>query len=417
MEKEPPLVSLRLKLVDFGSRAWLDSPTAGRTAAAATAAALVLAAILPDAIANVGLLQTMTAMLAVLVVALALTVRWPRPGLTDIGLVLLLAASLWPRVAHLQPGAPGALLFIVATYGIGRLSGLTPRTLAVVLLGAGAIMGAIAIAQAVPVLSPLVPFQPMRYGLPFDYPRSTGLFDNPNVFGGYEAATVVVAAVVGLPIRLEATRAARARSAALFGAVTLCLVGLGLSASRESVLGLGAGLTLVALVPRRGLGERARSLVPYAISAGVAVGVVLAVTAIDRSGLPGRFNPISVTTDHNLLDRLDSWRLAVDLIRHQPLLGYGASIPMRAVDNAYLEWMLAGGVIGLAIWLAAVATVTPRAAWPIATTALTIGAFANPFAVGPTLAILMISCGALASQPASGYSATGKPRMLKPPST
>jgi O-antigen ligase len=157
--------------------------------------------------------------------------------------------------------------------------------------------------------------------------------------------------------------------------------------------------------------------VPYAISAGVAVGVVLAVTAIDRSGLPGRFNPISVTTDHNLLDRLDSWRLAVDLIRHQPLLGYGASIPMRAVDNAYLEWMMAGGVIGLAIWLAAVATVTPRAAWPIAATALTIGAFANPFAVGPTLAILMISCGALASQPASGYSATGKPRMLKPPST
>jgi len=70
-----------------------------------------------------------------------------------------------------------------------------------------------------------------------------------------------------------------------------------------------------------------------------------------------------------------------------------------------------------------------------------IGGFANPFAVGPELTILLILCGALASRPPGvatataaptaaeagvsqpggarlGYSsATGSPRMLKPPST
>jgi O-antigen ligase len=72
---------------------------------------------------------------------------------------------------------------------------------------------------------------------------------------------------------------------------------------------------------------------------------------------------------------------------------------MRSVDNAYLEWTLGGGFPGLFVWLAAVATVVPRAAWSSLAAILVIAAFANPFAVGPGLAILLISCGALASHP------------------
>jgi hypothetical protein len=426
-------VSLRLQLVAFGCRAWLDSRPARRIAAAATGIGVVLAAVLPDAIANVGLLQAMTATLAVLVVVLALTVRWPRPGLTEIGLVLLVAASLWPRIAHLEPGVPGALLFILVTYGIGRLSGLSPRTLALVLLVAGAIMGAIAISEAVPKLSWLATFHPMHNGVLVKSTRPAGLFDNPNTFGGYEAMTVVLAAAVGLPLGWGKAWAAHVRSAVLLGAAALCLVGLGLSSSRESMLGILAGMAMLVVVPRKGFWERARSLLPYAIAAAVAVAVVLWVPTIGRSSGTGRFNPTTVSSDSTLMARVASWRLAVSLIRQAPLLGYGATIPMRSVDNVYLEWILGGGIVGLGIWLAAAVTVVPRAAWSLIVTLLVIGAFANPFAVGPELAILLISCGAIASQPpvtttaataeaavdepAGAYSATGKPRMLKPPST
>ena len=42
------------------------------------------------------------------------------------------------------------------------------------------------------------------------------------------------------------------------------------------------------------------------------------------------------------------------------------------------------------------------AAWPLLAAVLAMGAFSNPFAVGPALAILLISSGVLASQPLSG---------------
>jgi len=390
-------------VVDFGRRAWLDTTTARSAAVAATAAGVVLAAVLPDAFLNVGLLQPMTALLAALVIVLALTVRWPRPGLTEIGLLALCIASLWPRLAHLELGAPGALLFIIATYGIGRLSGVGPRSLTWLLLGCGAVMGAIAIMQAVPHLASLVPFHAMHRGLLVGSTRSTGLFDNPNTFGSYEAASVVLAALVGLPVGWRGTRTMRVVSALLFGAIVLCLVGLGLSASRDSVLGLGAGLFVLMLVPGKGFAEKVRSLLPFAIAAGVALLVVLAVSAFSTGpSISGRFDPTTVTTDHNMLDRVHSWRLAVDLIRQHPLLGYGPTIPMGPVDNAYLEWILTGGVLGLVIWLAGLATVVPRAAWPLLAAVLAMGAFSNPFAVGPALAILLISSGVLASQPLSG---------------
>jgi hypothetical protein len=53
-------LSLPPRLSAFGRRGWLDSPPARRIAMAATAAGLVLAAVLPDALANIRLLQVMT---------------------------------------------------------------------------------------------------------------------------------------------------------------------------------------------------------------------------------------------------------------------------------------------------------------------------------------------------------------------
>jgi O-antigen ligase len=392
-------MSLPPRLSAFGRRGWLDSPPARRIAMAATAAGLLLAAVLPDALANIRLLQVMTAAIAVLAVVLILTVRWPRPGLTDVGLVVLVAATLWPRVAHVQPGVPGALLFILATYGIGRFSGLRPRTLALLLLAAGAIMGAIALTEAMPALSKLAFFHPIRGGLPSTSTRPAGMFNNPNVFGTYEAMTLVLAASVGLPLGWGKTWLGRGAVVVLVAATALCIVGLGLSASRESAIAATVGLGVVAVLTIRSIRGLVKLILPYAIAAGMAVVVVLVASSIGRPNLPSRFNPTTVSTDHALLSRIDSWRLAVSLIRRAPILGYGATIPMRSVDNAYLEWTLGGGFLGLFVWLAAVATVVPRAAWSLLAAILVIAAFANPFAVGPGLAILLISCGALASHP------------------
>jgi O-antigen ligase len=407
-------VAVRTLLFDSGRRPWLGSAHSPRLAAGATVVAVTLATTLTDTFANAGLLMPMTAFLALLAVVGAAVLRWPRFGLPDVGLALLVLAGLWPRLAHLEPGAPGALLFIVTTYAIGRFSGLTPRHLALLLVGVGAVMGAIAIAQTLPSLSKLVAILPIREGLPVRGTRATGLLNNPNTFATYEAMIVVLAAVVGLPWRFRTNgRAALAGSVLLFCAVALCIAGVGVSASRESVLGLIAGMAACALVPRDGWRRRLFYMRPYLGAAIVAVVVVVVVAAVATSGsrpnITGRFDPTTVTTDHNLLDRMASWRLAVDYIGHAPLLGYGASLPMRSVDNVYLEWILSGGVVGLVIWLAAAALVAPRRAWPLLAAILVIGCFANPFAVGPGLAILLIACGALASQPIADAAAASEP--------
>jgi hypothetical protein len=412
-------LTLPVALVEFGRRPWLDSPAARGIALAATVTGILFAAVFNDAVANPGWLAPMTATLAALVVLLGLTVRWPRPGATEVGLVLLCAASLWPRVAHLQPGIPGAVLFTIAAYGIGRLSGMRPRMLALLLLGAGTIVALLAIAQSIPGLAPLIPFDPMQYGRPFISARPTGLYNNPNTLGLCEALILVMAAVVRLPLGWGETRRDHARAAAMGIAVAQCLVAIGLSASRESVLGLVAGLTALALARRDDLRGRARTLLPLAVVLGLALAELAVVQLVSQSGTAGRFNPLTITTDHNWQDRLTAWRITIGFIVKSPLLGYSTPLPIWGIDSAYLEWMLVGGVIGLIIWVAGLVTVVPRAARSLLVAILVVGIFANPFAVGPIAAILLISCGALASYPleAPAYSATGSPRMLKPPST
>lgn len=178
-------------------------------------------------------------------------------------------------------------------------------------------------------------------------------------------------------------------------------------------------MAVFALVPGDGWRARLRSLQPYAGAALVAVAVVVVVAAIAAAGsrpnIIGRFDPTTVATDHNLLDRMASWRLAVDYIRQAPFFGYGATLPMGSVDNVYLEWLLAGGVVGLAAWLVAVGVVAPRRAWPLLVAILVIGFLANPLAVGLGVAIFVISCGALAGYP-SGRAVAAEPAPEAKPS-
>jgi O-antigen ligase len=113
----------------------------------------------------------------------------------------------------------------------------------------------------------------------------------------------------------------------------------------------------------------------------------------------GECNPLVAGTDHNFQTRLEVWRAAVALIGGAPWLGLGPTLPIGSVDNVYLEWILYGGVIGLALWLAGLALLAPRSAWPVLAAALAIGLLANPFAVGPIEAIVMVAFGLLASRP------------------
>jgi O-antigen ligase len=396
----PTAISRRL--ADFGGRSWLDTPGARRTAAAATLAGLVIVAMLPDFVENVNLLRPVFLLMAGLVAVLLLTTRLPRPGWTELGLVVLCAAIVWPGFSHGQWILPGTMLFMATSFGIGRLSGLKPATIALVLLAAGAFMGVVAIAQTVPHFSSLVPWQPMLHGAVNGTSRATGFFNNPNTFGGYEAATLLVAAMFGLPWDQPPTHPGRAKVAVLAGAISLCLIGMGLSVSRESFLGLAVGLAVLAAMrfhqPRPGRNV----VVPVLIAAIVAAAVVLLVGATSLPVAPARYNPLGMAGDQNLNIRILGWRAAVSFILRAPLIGYGPTVPVLSVDNLYLLRLLSGGVIGLGLWLGGLAAAAPRRAWPMLAATLAIGILAPSLSIGPGLAILLVSCGLYATRPAGG---------------
>jgi hypothetical protein len=117
------------------------------------------------------------------------------------------------------------------------------------------------------------------------------MFNNPNVFGTYEAMTLVLAAAVGLPLGWGKTWLGRGAVVVLVAATALCIVGLGLSASRESAIAAAVGLGVVAVLTIRSVRGLVKLLLPYAIAAGIAVVVVLVASSIGRPNLPGRFNP------------------------------------------------------------------------------------------------------------------------------
>jgi O-Antigen ligase len=361
-----------------------------RAAEVATLLIVVLALVLPDVLANAGLTQAWMAAMAA--GALLLIAASPRIGIRpgDVGLALICGATIWPRLVSGSATPPGALAFIVVMYATGRMAGLRPDALTVSMLAAGAFMGCVAIVQSIHPLAPLVPFVALRDGAPLNSSRATGLFDNPNTLGALEAVVLLLAARAG------SWRGSR------IPLVAACVAGLILSSSREAVLGLLVGLGAIwigATGPRLVTPEGRRRAVskiaarPLLVAA-LTLLAVLAVLAIPWPGTLQRLNPASFATDHNILDRVASWQAALAFVPAEPPLGYGAKLPVDVIDNAYLGWLLAGGAIGVALWLLGLAVLTPRRLWPILAGLLVIGVFSNPFAVGPAFAAFLIACGA-----------------------
>jgi len=366
-----PLVAMTMLLCG-----WIAAAMMHRATQYAVAFNVLLAVVLPDVVGNALSFQPVFVLLAANVgVLLAAGLRGPVQR-EDVGLVLLLAAVLWPYLVGGSLGTlPGALGIVVITYATGRFRGVSLPLFLTLLLLAGAIQGVVAIAQSLPSLSSLVPFQPLVGGVPFDFGRATGLFNNPNTLGALEAVVLVIAVRVGprrwaLPL------------------VALCAAGLILSSSREAVFGLIVGLSLL------GTG-RFRQMVAWAI-------VLLVVGAMTVWAFPSlleRLSPSGYATDPNLLGRLDLWRAGLDLIKMSPLLGYGADVfrSGTVTDNAYVGWLLAGGIVGLVLWIVASTVATPRQLWPVLAAMFAIAVLGNPFS-GPTYTVFLATCGAVAAE-------------------
>lgn len=364
---------------------WIAAAILHRATQYAVAFNVLLAVVLPDVLGNILSFQLLFMLLAANVgVLLAAGLRRPVER-QDIGLAFLLAAVMWP---YLSGGSldtvPGALGIVVIYYATGRFSGMSLGSFVALLMTAGAVHGAVAIAQSIPPLSSLVPFQPLRDGLPFLSGRASGLFNNPNGLGTLEAIVLVIA------IRVRLRRWT-------LPLVVLCAAGLILSSSREALFGLIVGLSLL------GIG-RFRQMVAWAI-------VFLIVGAIVVWAFPSlleRLDPSGYAADPNVLGRFDAWRAALDLIERSPLLGYGTEVPkaLPFVDNAYLVRLLAGGIVGLVLWIAASTVVTPRRLLPVLAAMFAIAMLADPFS-GAVYAVFLSTCGAVAAE-----NARQRPRML-----
>jgi hypothetical protein len=337
---------------------------------------LAIATLLPDVLGNVLPSQQVLILLAANVGVLVATgIRGPVRR-EDAGLAILLAAVLWPYVVGGSLDTlPGALGAVVIFYAMGRLCGSLPSFVAVLLL-VGAVHGAVAIAQSVPSLSSLIPFRPILNGLPFVSSRATGLFNNPNTLGALEAVVLVTAIRVGsrrwtLPL------------------IALCAVGLVLSASREGVFGLIVGLSLLGI-------RRPRQMVVWAIGFIIVGGIVL-------WAFPSLFtilDPGGYGTDADLLRRFEMWRAATNLIGTSPFYGYGASVlGVVVTDNAYLSWLLAGGIAGFALWIVGSCVATPRRLAPVLAAMFAISLLGNAFS-GPSYAVFLSACGAVVAESA-----------------
>jgi O-Antigen ligase len=358
---------------------WAGSLMVGRAAGYAVAFSVLVAVMLSELLANVLSPQVVVVLLAVnvavLMVAAGLRGSVRRE---DVGLLFLLVAISWPLlVSGSLDKLPGALGFVVIMYVTGRARGVSLQSLVALLLMAGAVQGIVAIAQSVPALSSLGPFQALQGVLPFLTGRATGLFNNPNTLGVVEAIVLVIAILVGPP-RWS------------LPLVALCAAGLILSVSREAIFGFIVGLGLIGL-------RRSREMASWAL-------VVLVVGAIVVWAFPSllnTLNPSGYGTDEDLLRRFDLWRAGLDLVAKSPFLGYGTDVfaSGTVTDNAYVGWLVAGGIPGLFLWMIAAIVVTPRRLLPVLAAMLAIATLANPFA-GPSFAVFLAICGAAAAEEA-----------------
>ena len=343
---------------------------------------LIALFVVPDVVANSGGSTAAVAMVAGLAAISLLYASRTFTTITALDVAVFLifvAAAVLPAIVSGTPATIGGNgVLILGTYLVARVAAPKWDRLVVLLLIIGAIHGVVAILWAIPATNSLIPFVPILGGEPNPSSRAVALFNNPNTFGNIEAIIIVVALWSGVAKRW-------------WPLVILCVAGMFLSGSREAVVGLLlASAVIVIRRPGRAIGPVAA----LAVTAGLAIALV--------PNAQARFDPGGFSGDSSLLERFELWEAAGDAIARSPIIGYGQASGLRAVDQAYLNWLVDGGVFGTAIWVTAILLLfSAFPARPVIVVMLVIGVLGNPFA-GPTLALLLVLVAASHDLIASG---------------
>lgn len=307
-----------------------------------------------------------------------------RPRREDISVILFFLGTTVPALVSDVKGKDvsvtliGNFLTMGGIYASSRVSSITMPTCTRIYLIIASIHSLYALCQFIPGFDHYLFFQPMDvYGQPFmDLNRSTGLFNNPNNYGTFVAMCLCLTLVCNLGLRWVPL-------------VILCSVGLLLSVSRESIIGLGAAVVFLSF----GRPTRTCILIIILMMIGI-IGYNLIPETFDR------YDPRMYSKDDNLLTRIDQWERAIYFIRKRPMLGYGNEMPIEYTDQAYLGWLLTGGIVSAGFWIAGliVLTLTLPRIRPFLIVITTVGLASNPFS-GPTLFLLVSVCG-IGAEPA-----------------
>ena len=201
--------------------------------------------------------------------------------------------------------------------------------------------------------------------------RFSGSFGNAGYLGIYMLLNVFLTA-------LAAVQASRSFPAArhailIMAALTMAaqITALLISGTRAALLGLVGGLAVSAVMGALQLGTSRAGLSRRRLSA-ILVGVVVLICglAFAMSYLPvlGRIAAVS-TSQPEIQLRLLGWRIAWNGFLENPLLGwgqenfryvlqrfyepalYGSGFPLDRPHNIVFEWLLAGGIVALLLYL------------------------------------------------------------------
>lgn len=292
------------------------------------------------------------------------------PAISDLGAAFVVLAASIPALVsrELQP-VLGIVATVGGTYLVARVSPLGRKAVLSVALWIGAAHGVAALIAVAFGIARLLPVPDPDSALATS--RGIGLYLNPNSLGNVEAVVLALALWWGI----------RRRQIPL---LILVLAGLVLSGSREAVLGAAVAMVAIGLVhPGR----------VTLVAAASATAFVLAFVLLPE--IASRFDPANLTTDPSVAGRLSSWDQALRVIRFSPGLGQGLA-STQVIDQAYLGWLVRGGILGALIWVIGLALLTIGSqAWPVVVVMAVGGLLANTFD-GPALMLLLLIAGVTA---------------------
>ncbi|MDP9183410.1 MAG: O-antigen ligase family protein, partial [Actinomycetota bacterium] len=240
-----------------------------------------------------------------------------QPILMAVGVILLLRASLPSTIVRLQ-----AALLVTGVAGclVGILNALWPR------------------------------FDPFAFARPADLPyqsavinfhRATGSFVYPTVFGLFAAYVAIVGlniGVTGFNSSQRPTRnTVRLGTVAFLAGFTACL----LSASRAAIGALVVG-AIVTTFQARLRAPSKRIVLPFL--AGVAILFTLVAQPAARTVVNAR---IEDAYGQSLAFRVENTRFGWDAFLQAPFFGSG--VTQSRLDNGYLLYLDAGGLIGFMV--------------------------------------------------------------------